>query len=142
MVVPIGLNYSYYLPSNYRKGVHHMNRRKELKLAYKLATRAMGVYQIKNNKNGKIFIGSSMNLPGSLNGSRFKLDAKAHNNKVLQEDWNLYGCTAFTFDILETLKSGEIIEEDWREAIAVMEDNWLATLKPYNEKGYNKLKKI
>jgi len=117
-----------------------MDRRKELKLAYKLTPRPMGVYQMKNNINKKIFIGSSMNLPGSFNRNRFQLNARSHNNKMLQEDWNLYGSDAFTFDILETLKSEEIMEEDWRETISVMEDNWLAALQPYDEKGYNKLK--
>ena len=81
-----------------------------------------------------------MNLPGSFNRNRFQLNANSHNYKVLQEDWDLYDSDDFAFDILETFKSEEIIEDDWREAIPVMEDKWIATLQPYNEKGYNKLK--
>ena len=117
------------------------DRRKELKLAYKLNPPPMGVYQIKNNFNGKIFIGSSMNLPGKNNSFRFQLTANSHPIKAMQADWNLYGVDAFTFETIETIKSAEIPEEEWRKAVADLEDKWLAKLQPYGEKGYNKHKK-
>lgn len=118
-----------------------MDRRKELKLAYKQNPPPMGVYQIKNSINGKIFLGSSMNLPGKFNSHRIQLNFKCHHNKALQEDWDLYGADAFTFDILETLKLEEISKDYWRDAISAMEDKWLITLQPYGENGYNKQKK-
>ena len=40
--------------------------KKELKKQYKQTLQPMGVYQIKNLVNGKIFIGSVKNLPGKL----------------------------------------------------------------------------
>lgn len=118
-----------------------LDRRKELKLAYKQNPPPMGVYQIKNNINGKILVGSSMNLPGSFNSFRFQLNLKVHRSEALQEDWALHGQEAFSFDILETLKSEEIPREDWREAVTALEDKWLNTLQPYGETGYNKPKK-
>ena len=36
---------------------------------YKETPRLMGLYQIKNKVNGKILIGSSVNLPAILNGN-------------------------------------------------------------------------
>ncbi|MEW6698122.1 MAG: GIY-YIG nuclease family protein [Bacillota bacterium] len=117
-----------------------MDRRKELKLAYKENPRPMGVYQIKNQSNGKIFIAGSMNLPGSFNSNRFQLNFNCHHNKALQDDWNEYGASAFTFDVLETLKSEEIAKEDWREAVSELEAKWLNTLQPYGEGGYHKQK--
>lgn len=118
-----------------------MDRRKELILEYKQTHRPMGIYQIKNIINGKIFVQSSMNLPGSFNGQRFQLELKGHRNKELQEDWNTYGSEAFTFDVLENLKSEEIPENDWRDALAELEDKWLSKLQPYNNNGYNREKK-
>ncbi|KJS16022.1 MAG: excinuclease ABC subunit C [Peptococcaceae bacterium BRH_c4b] len=118
-----------------------LDKRKELKLAYKLNPPPKGVYQIKNRINGKIFIGSNMNLPGSRNSYRFQLNLKCHRNKALQEDWDLYGADAFTFDILETLKTEEIPKDDWRDALSALEDKWLNNLQPYGERGYNKEKK-
>lgn len=115
-----------------------MDRRKELKLAYKQTPRPMGVYQLKNNINGKLLVGSSMNLPGIFNRHRFQLNASAHSNKVLQEDWNVHSATAFSFDVLETLKSEELPADDWRKAVAALEEKWLNKLQPYGDKGYNK----
>ncbi|MHB1418386.1 MAG: GIY-YIG nuclease family protein [Bacillota bacterium] len=118
-----------------------MDKRKELKMAYKLNPRPMGVYQIKNLVNGKIFLGSAMNIPGKLNGDRFKLASKGHPNKSLQTDWELYGPDQFTFETLETLKAEEIPEDKWPEAVLALEDKWLDMLQPYGEKGYNTPKK-
>ena len=97
----------------------------------------MGVYQIKNTVNGKLFIGSSMNLPGSLNGSRFKLNANAHPNRQLQADWNRYGPAAFSFEVIETINPDKIDEADWQKAVAALEEKWLAELRPFGDNGYN-----
>jgi len=45
-----------------------MDRKKELKLKYKETKPQAGVYQIKNTRNQKIFVGSTMNLK-TLNGN-------------------------------------------------------------------------
>ncbi len=118
-----------------------MDKRKELKLAYKETPRPMGVYQIKNSITGKIFINGSMNLPASFNSSRFQLNFKSHRNNALQADWNKYGPDAFTFDILETINAEKVAKDDWRDAVTKLEDKWLDSLQPYGEKGYNKEKK-
>ena len=115
-----------------------MDRRKQLKLAYKETPRPMGVYQILNKKSNKIYIGSSLNLPGKLNSSRFQLELQSHYNKALQEDWNMYGAESFSFEILEQLDPQKIIKENWPKALAELEEMWLDKLQPYNEKGYNK----
>ncbi|MPM95341.1 hypothetical protein SDC9_142495 [bioreactor metagenome] len=100
----------------------------------------MGVFQIKNTANGKVFIVSSMNVPGSFNSQRFQLNLNSHSNKELQADWNSYSPEAFTFEILETINPEKIAKDDWREAVSVLETKWLDNLQPYQEKGYNKKK--
>ncbi|QDR82304.1 GIY-YIG nuclease family protein [Sporomusa termitida] len=97
----------------------------------------MGVYQIKNTVTGKLFIGSSLDLPGKLNSNRFQLSMKSHHNKELQADWNLYGSDAFTFEVLENINPEKIAQESWRNAVAELEEKWLDTLQPYGDKGYN-----
>lgn len=118
-----------------------MDKKKEMKLAYKENPLPMGVYQIKNNNNGKIFVASSMNIPGSFNSHRFQLKFNVHRNMALQEDWQLHGDSAFTFEILETIDPEELPKEYWREAVSEMEELWLENLQPYGEKGYNKMSK-
>jgi hypothetical protein len=114
-----------------------LDKRKEIKLAYKETPRPMGAYQIKNTITGKIFVGSSMDLPGKFNSNRFQLNVKSHRNKALQEDWNLYGSDAFTFEVLESINPEKILKDNWRKAVAELEEKWLNTLQPYGEKGYN-----
>jgi hypothetical protein len=114
-----------------------MDRRKELKLAYKLNPRPMGVYMIKNTVSGKMLIGSSMNLPGKENSFRFQLELNGFPNKAVQADWNAYGPDAFLFETLETIKSQEIPEEEWRKAVSTLEEKWLDKLQPYEDNGYN-----
>lgn len=117
------------------------DKRKELKLAYKQTPRPMGVYQIKNQRNEKMLIGSSMNLPGAFNSNRFQLSLKVHRNNALQKEWDEYGADAFTFDTLETIDPDKVPQEEWRDAVAKLEDKWMNTLQPYDEKGYHKPKK-
>lgn len=117
-----------------------MDRRKELKLAYKQNPPAKGVYQIQNITNGKLFIAGSMNLTGSENSSMFQLKMNCHRNSGLQQDWNRSGAESFAFSILETVKLDELPEQTWREAVSDLEDKWLNKLQPYGEKGYNKVK--
>lgn len=117
-----------------------MDRRKQLKLDYKETPRPMGVYQIVNKKNNKIYVGSSLNLPGKFNSNRFQLELQSHYNKELQEDWNLYGADSFIFEVLENIDPQKIVKEDWPEALTELEEKWLKQLQPYHEKGYNKQK--
>lgn len=119
-----------------------MDRKKQLKLEYKETPRPMGVFQIKNTANGKVFIVSSMNVPGSFNSQRFQLNLNSHSNKELQADWNSYSSEAFTFEILEIINPEKIAKDDWREAVSVLETKWLDNLQPYQEKGYNKKKNL
>jgi hypothetical protein len=65
--------------------------RKELKEEYKQRKPKIGVFQIRNILNGKIFIGSSINLDAAWNSQEFRLNAGAHPNAGLQKDWMALG---------------------------------------------------
>ncbi|BAU28691.1 group I intron endonuclease [Aneurinibacillus soli] len=114
-----------------------MDRKKELKQQYKEIKVEAGVYQIKNMVNGKIFIGSSPNLK-NLNGRRFELKMGVHKNQMLQKEWNEYGEDAFVFEIVEVLKKKENGYFDLKDALKKLEEKWLDTLQPFDERGYNK----
>lgn len=111
----------------------------ELKRKYKETMRPMGVFQIRNLANGKVFIGSSVNLEGILNRHKFALNAGSHQNKTLQTDWNELGAESFTFEILEELVMRENL--DIKKELEFLEDLWLENLQPYGDKGYNERKK-
>jgi hypothetical protein len=113
-----------------------MNK-KELKKQYAEASQPMGVYQIRNLVNGKIFIESGLNVNGIMNSSNFQLSAGTHFNKALQEDYNKYGQDNFAFEILDYLKPKDDEKTDYREELKLLEEMWIEKLQPFGDKGYN-----
>lgn len=113
-----------------------MDRKKELKQQYKETPIEAGIYQIKNNINGKIFIGSTRNFK-TLNGVKFTLETGTNSNKVLQEEWGKFGKDAFSIDVLETLKKKDDPYFNEKEALLELENKWLEHFQPYGERGYN-----
>lgn len=117
-----------------------MLSRKQIKDEYKLAPKPAGVFQIKNNANGKIFIGSSVNLDAIWNRHRFQLDAGLHPNKELQKDWTDYGTANFSFEILATQKPKDSPSFDMKKELDILEAMFTEELQPFGEKGYNPIK--
>lgn len=115
-----------------------MNK-KELKQNYKLSVRPIGVFQICNLTNEKVFVGSSENLDGIFIGHKFQLNAGIHPNKQFQADWNELGEDKFAFEILEKLEQRNGI--DIKKELEFLEDLWLEKLQPFGKKGYNERKK-
>lgn len=118
-----------------------MDRKKELKQMYKETPIEGGVFQIKNNISGKIFIGSTRNFK-TINGLKFSLEAGSAPLTALelQKDWSHYGANAFSIDKLETLKKKDDPYFNEKEALQELEEKWRDQLQPYGEKGYNKRK--
>ena len=113
-------------------------RKKELLREYKETPRPMGVFQIKNNVTGKVFLVKALDLPGIINRHKLELERSQHRNGKLQADWNQYGAAAFSFDVLATLKPEEFLPEQWPKAVENLFEEWLEKLQPYDEAGYNK----
>ncbi len=68
-----------------------MKPREDIKREYKARQKPAGVFQIKNTANGKVLLGSSLNLEGPLNAHEFMLKIGSHRNKALQKDYDEYG---------------------------------------------------
>ena len=115
-----------------------MNRKEKIK-EYKQSIQPMGVYQIRNKVNGKIFLGSSKDLKGIINRVKFQLKNNLHINKDMQNDYNKIGEANFGFEILDYLEPREEMEENYTKELQVLENMWLDKLQPFNEKGYNKI---
>lgn len=115
-----------------------MDRKTELKNAYKMNPRQGGVFQVKNLKNGKIFIGSGPNVEGQINKTKFILQLKDYPVDKLQEDWNITGEENFSFEILDylKLKDGMTLKE-YKSELKLLEEMWIEKLKTYDDKGYN-----
>lgn len=114
-----------------------MKSRKELIREYKERQKPTGVFQVKNIQNGKVLLGSSLNLEGALNKHQFMLTAGGHLNKALQRDWNEYGSDQFVFEILEVVEVKDDPNFNLGDELTLLEQIWLEQLQPFGERGYN-----
>jgi DNA-binding HxlR family transcriptional regulator len=127
-------------PANTR-AAEARDRRAELKRAYKESSPAMGIYRISNRVNGKQFIDSSKNLPGSKTSREFQLRmGKIPSSPSLQKELAAYGAAAFEVSVLEELspQPGERPES----LLLAAKLRWQEQLQPFGDNGYNSLKQF
>lgn len=84
----------------------------------------IGIYQITNTRNGKCYIGSSVNLRRRYREHWRDLENNRHANRYLQSAWNKDGPCSFEFKILLETSSNQLLE---------LEQQYIDRLKPvYN----------
>ena len=59
-----------------------------------------GIYCITNLKNGKRYVGRSLNIPRRVRHHKAKLKGNRHDNDYLQNSWNKHGENSFSFKVL------------------------------------------
>jgi hypothetical protein len=111
--------------------------RQEIKREYKERKKPAGIFQIKNTANGKMLLGSSLNLEGPLNSAKFMLGIGSHKNEALQRDWNVFGADTFVFEILEVVNVKDDPDFCLEDELTLMEQIWIERLQPFGERGYN-----
>ncbi len=114
-----------------------MSSRRETIRAYKERRIPAGVFQVKNTVNGKVLLGSSLNLEGPLNAHKFMLTIGSHRNEELQGDWRAFGPDKFVFEVLETVKVKDDPDFNLDQELTILEQIWLEKLQPFGERGYN-----
>jgi group I intron endonuclease len=80
-----------------------------------------GIYRIANTTNGKVYVGSAVNLRRRWNGHRRLLRLGEHHSRPLQAAWNKYGESAFSFAVIEDVSDPKLLID--------MEQKWLDTLE-------------
>ena len=111
--------------------------RKDIHREYKERVKPSGVFQVKNTANGRVLLGSSLNLEGSLNKHKFMLQIGSHTNKALQKDWDEFGSDEFVFEILEEVMVVDSPNFNLKDELTLLEEIWLEKLQPFGERGYN-----
>ncbi len=69
-----------------------------------------GIYAIRNKINGRIYIGSSVNIERRWAVHRHDLFASKHHSGILQRSWNKHGTDAFIFEVLVVLPRSSLLE--------------------------------
>ncbi len=114
-----------------------MSRRQIIK-EYKNALQPIGIVQVKNIRNGRIYIAASANTQGTINSLRFQLKMGSFlPSPALSKEWNEMGEECFIIDVLDELKPFDKPKHDYKEDLKALESMWLEKLKPYGERGYH-----
>src|SRR6185437_14699641 len=87
-----------------------------------------GIYQIKNNVTGDLYIGSSIDVFKRWRTHVHRLHKQAHSNEKLQIAWNEYGVTAFSFAILQIVESGQNLLDAEGILIAKLQPTYNGTI--------------
>jgi group I intron endonuclease len=91
-----------------------------------------GVYLIRNTVNGKVYVGSTVDLRVRLVDHFWELAQGKHRNGHLQNAWNKYGKFAFEFEILEDIDVDDIL------ALRIAEEYWIRSYVACDRRyGYN-----
>ncbi len=113
-----------------------LQERKQRVELYKQATRKTGIYCIRNQRTGRVFLGSALNLLSPLNRHRGQLGSGSHPCQALQADWFALGPEAFSFEVLDTVDPKlDGLKRD--AALKNLEREWIAKLQPFAERCYN-----
>ena len=112
--------------------------KKEVKREYKETIQPMGVYQIKNLKSGKIFIGSATNIHARINRIKFQLKNGLYPNKQIQNDYSEVGESGFSVEVLDYLTpTKEDARHDYKEDLQIFEEMFQQKMQPFGDNGYN-----
>jgi hypothetical protein len=112
------------------------NRRRELVAEYKRNRPEAGVYRVMNTENGKVLVGSALNLASVRNKVEFArstnsasgLGALSHR---LLADARQFGLDAFTLEIVEVLEPrAEQTDAEIKADLATLEALWREKCDP------------
>jgi hypothetical protein len=115
-----------------------MKSNKAFKDDYKQKKFRIGVFQIRNTINEKIFIGSSVNLEAAWNRNRSELNFGGHRNESLQKEWKEFGEEAFRFEVLSEIDQKDEENTDYGREVKKLEEMFVDELQPFGEKGYHR----
>jgi len=74
--------------------------------------RLCGIYLIRNIRNGKVYIGSSLHMKNRWRDHRYDLKRNNHDSLHLQASWNKYGRDNFEFSIVELCPEDSLLDKE------------------------------
>lgn len=103
--------------------------RSEVKKAYKQAERPMGVYRILNTRNGKSYVGYSIDMQARINRQKAELKFGSHRNSELLSEWKSFGESSFEFEIVDELELDDQTRADPLEELRILSEMWVRKLE-------------
>ncbi|HEX7101628.1 MAG TPA: GIY-YIG nuclease family protein [Nitrolancea sp.] len=109
------------------------SRRRELKSNYKETHREASVYALRNQSNGKVLIGSTLNLASMRNKLEFARSTNSPGalDLRLRHDIETFGIDAFELEILDSFQpSPEKSDAEIRKELEALEELYREEIDP------------
>jgi group I intron endonuclease len=87
-----------------------------------------GIYKIINETNGNYYVGSSSNIQKRFYDHKRLLNKNRHNNPKLQNAWNKYEKSVWSYSVIENVQSNDLL---------LIEQKYLDIAKSEPDKTYN-----
>ena len=113
-----------------------------IKITYQKRTKLSGIYCIKNDITGKLYIGSSKHIMSRIFGASSTSHIKSlslnnHINHHLQGSWNIHGKDSFSYYILELCDSDELLIKEEHYFNSLLKADELPENNYFYENSYN-----
>lgn len=94
--------------------------------------RIASIYKIENKIDGKVYIGSTVNLKNRYKHHRSQLRGNRHHSRHLQFAWNKYGESNFWFETIDECDAKDRVNR------VITEQYWINSYNSFNQEvGYN-----
>jgi group I intron endonuclease len=88
-----------------------------------------GIYCIKNTVNGRVYVGSAINVERRWREHGAALSKGTHDNAILQRSWMKHGPDSFLFSVIEYVAD--------KKDLIPREQFWINKMNAIGERGYN-----
>ena len=96
-----------------------------LKEQYKNRTIVGGIYRIKCSGSNEAWLRSTTDMQGSLNRFNFSVSVGSAPEMCMKQDWEKYGKSTFSFEILEEMKKKDAQTlQEFKEDIKTLFELW------------------
>lgn len=103
-------------------------RRASLRRSCAERAKRAGTFRVRNAADGRVMLGSALDLRAPLNRVKFELDQGLCWNQELSRDLETFGRESFAIEVLETVESRDDPDFDPKEELEALEQRYLATL--------------
>ncbi|HHV09073.1 MAG TPA: GIY-YIG nuclease family protein [Clostridiales bacterium] len=103
--------------------------KKELQTQYKNRTVVGGVYCIKCNESGRVWLKSARDILGQRNKFEFFTSTNSCPEPGMRPDWEQYGAASFSFSVLEEISKKETqTDREFNEDLKLLLELWMEKL--------------
>jgi len=107
-----------------------------IRRTYKEREKQPGVFRVVNTANGRVLLGSGLDLHAPLNRVAFELDMAMCWNKEMKRDLETFGRDSFVIEVLEKVELRDDPDFDPLRELEMLERKYLAALD--RTTAYNK----